>query len=264
LQRFREEDFEDCDLEIQEDTAETSARTRGYNWTKRKNRSFINVPESSAKEYHPLDPDKMNLSDAVTSFLHNFNPSNVLGSVPEKSGGRARLQRYSQDKEKKRRSQYSTEDTVYFPPSTSLCTNIELLTYKDIDTPSFRIIDSDEERSSDDKGSDEDAPPDEEYIHMHLASEKKEKTRYYQAAVTQSKKRKKTLIEPRVASPTWDGYIPRPMESYKLDGIGWAIRDYPLEPKPKKDSKYKKKRKNKDWKSSKEGTGLRLKISLKK
>ena len=35
---------------------------------------------------------------------------------------------------------------------------------------------------------------------------------------------------------------------FKVDGIGWAIRDYPIVSKPKKDPKFKKKRKNKDWK----------------
>jgi hypothetical protein len=56
LRRFREEDFAESELEIEE---ETSARTRAFNWTRRKNRSFLNVPESSAKEYHPFDPEKM-------------------------------------------------------------------------------------------------------------------------------------------------------------------------------------------------------------
>ncbi len=71
LQRFREEDLGDSKLEIEDDTTETSARTRAYNWTKRKNRSFIKIPESSAKEYHPLDPDTM-VRNSFLIFSQNF------------------------------------------------------------------------------------------------------------------------------------------------------------------------------------------------
>ncbi|CAG5104493.1 Oidioi.mRNA.OKI2018_I69.chr1.g1280.t1.cds [Oikopleura dioica] len=259
---------EESELEIVENIPEEScARVRPFSFEHRRKRNFIRIPELRFKSrHHPLDPDRLSLSDAITSYLHNFNPSNEL-QVPEKSS-RGRTQRYSQDKEKKRRSQYSTEDTVYFPPSASLCTNIELLTCKEIDTPSFRIIDSDDERSSDDLGSDTEPPEDEDYITMHMAMEKKEKMRYYHGAITQSKKKKKILDEPRVASPKREGYFARSMESYKEDGIGWKIRNYPLEPKPKKEHRSKKKRRTTrergDWRSSKEGTGLRLKISLKK
>lgn len=243
----------------EDDLEETCARIRAYQ--RKKIHKFFSLPSEVeyGEEDHILKSESMPFSMALGSYLHNFHPSNVL--CPPNFKERSRSQRISQDKDKKKKNQY--EDPVFLPPASSLCTNIELLTYKDIDTPSFRIIDSNDERSSDEKGSDDDAPGDADYVQMHLFCERKEKKRYYQASEKQSKKKKKLLKDPRLASPTLESYSARTEESYQIEGVGWNRRDFPI---PGTKTKREKKRQpRKEWRSlTTEGNGLRLKLSIRK
>ena len=97
----------------------------------------------------PCPKFSQNLSDAVTSFLHNFNPSNVLGSAPEKPGGRARLQRYSQDKEKKRRVTYLNSFSCLTPILESVLNRrYSLLSALNVSLYKYRVINIQRHRHS--------------------------------------------------------------------------------------------------------------------
>merc|ERR1712142_977122 len=105
------------------------------------------------------------------------------------------------------------------------------------------------------------------FIRRHIRAEKKEKERYYQSAISQSRKRKKMReeIAPRLASPTEESYA---VDKSEVRTDCYKKREYPLPDPAMRASKRREKaakKQRQEWRSSTtEGNGLRLKLSLRK
>lgn len=220
--------------------------------------------------HHVLStPRSIPLSVRLTTILHEIDPTMRIDMLKKPSKKVDLLREKKRKKDKKRVGDSLNQIVV---PSSSLITSIEMPKYKNIDVPGYR---SDETSDSIKEDQDEDISH-EAFVRRHIESEKKEKLRYYQSAIKNSRKRKKQQIDPRIASPTLESYVIK-TSSEKDVLIGYKKLNYPISPSQIGDFGYKgdtvvpkkqKRQKKQEWQSSPctEGTGggLRLKLSLRK